>query len=314
MELIRRSFLTEAGESLLLARSAVGVAVKYGDFLDATGLTDAEVLSDPIISVPVPAYSTLKVNDRCQWTAVAPDMMWHPLFWLPARLSERYVFSDEGDFEPVIETDEMWMVRVALMVMSSGLYDIETGGWIDVLSISGIDVDNPEDCERIQRWQDGAPDAALDAIDLSGYFSAEDYDHALEASVMVIDELRPASWAILAADLHSLCAKADEMDREGADPDQVSYTINIITGMTSSLLSEVPEDSSEEVDETLAAFWGAQAQSIELGELSQEEILDGPIARIARKLDRIVGRYADSREVLTQYFSDDEAPEENLMF
>lgn len=288
--------------------------MKYDDFLDATGLTDAEVISDPIISVPFPLYSPLKLNDECQWTTVAPNMMWHPLFWLPVHLRERYLFSNEGDSEPVIETDEMWMVRVALMVMSSGLYDIDTGGWVDVLALFGIDVDNSEDCERIQRWQDGAPDAALDSIDLSGYFTSDDYNHALEVSVMVIDELRPASWAILAADLHSLCSNVDRMDREGADPDHVSYTINIITGMTSSLLSEVPEDSNEEGAETLADFWNVQTQSIQMDELSQEEILDGPIARIARKLDRIVGRYADSREVLNHHFSYDETTEENLMF
>lgn len=312
MELVRRSFLTEAGESLLLARSAVGVAVKYGDFFQASGLTDVEIISDPIVSVPFPRYAATDTSNEFPWSTVHPEMLWHPLFWLPTSVTERFVFDEDGEDGPIVESDEMWLVRIALMVMSSGLYDVETGGWLDMLSTAGLDADNDEDCDRVARWQDGAADAALDAIDLSDYFTSEDRSHALETSIMVVDELRPASWSILAADLHSLCAKADEMDRQEGNPAHIYSTIRIITGMCSSLLSDVPDDNGEG---SLSGFWTEQENAIQSGQLTQEEILDGPLATTARKLDRIVNRYADSREILHDYFTDaEDEGEEARMF
>lgn len=302
MELIRRVFLTEVGEELLLSRGAFAMAVKFGE-MSKTGLPAEAILSDPIASVPMPRYEEEYVGENNRWPGVNPRVMWHPLFWLPSSLSERYLLTQPGDPNPITETDQMWMIRVALTLSASGLYDAETGSWVDILATVGLRVENEEDILRIEEWQAGGADDLLDSIDLTSYLdiSSEENDGwALNLSILMLDDLKQASWALIATDLLENVDEA--VEQRSKDREAMGMHIKTASSMAVSLLSVVPDEDGT----PLFDFWTEQETEINSGQLKISEVFEGPLKRIEEKLEYIVDTYSDSLRLISEIHEDQE--------
>lgn len=193
----RRCSLLDRGESLLLPASALDVALRNTDFIRATELAPDQVLCTPHVAVPVPRYD---VDGRIPSRAsINPPELWHPLFWLPLAVAGRYVLEEE-DGATTIESDELWAVRVALQLSVSGLYDVESGTWSDVLAAHGLNVTDDVVLARIRRWQSGEHDDVLDAIELTDAFQVpgEDPEWAIQSALALMGDVVPAATALLA--------------------------------------------------------------------------------------------------------------------
>lgn len=297
MELTRRMFATEAGEELLLARGAFGMAVKYNEMLEATGLPSEAIISDPIVSVPMPRYEKEYTGEGNRWPSVKAPMLFHPLFWLPKSLSDRYLLTHPDDPNPVLETDQMWMVRVALTLSASGLYDAESGSWVDILATVGIDIENKADQRRIREWQAGGPDDLLDSIDLTEYLAVKDETNeawALNLSILMLEDLKRASWALIATDLLDNVDLA--VENRGKDREQMAIQIKTASNMSTALLASVPDEDGL----PLLDFWVEQEDEINSGALKISEVFDGPLKKIEEKLEYIVDSYSDSIRLINE--------------
>lgn len=296
MELIRRIFATDAGEELLLSHGAFAMAVKFGEMRHETGLPADAIISDPIAAVPMPRYEPEFTGEGNRWPGVNPHMMWHPLFWLPASLSDRYLLSNPADPNPVIETDQMWMVRVALTMSASGLYDAESGSWVDILSTIGIDINEKADRMRVKEWQAGGDDDLLDSIDLSDYLDSgeENEGWALNLTILMLDDLKQASWALIAEDL---LENVDEASAQrGTDKVKMGLQIKTSSSMSTALLSGVPDADGKPLHD----FWLAQEEEINSNQLTVSQVFDGPLKRIEEKLEYIVNAYSDSLRLISE--------------
>ena len=273
-DLRRREFITEPGESMLLARSSLEVALRYGMWQRFTQLPAEAIISNPIAATPLVQYPA-NGHPAQVWQQVNPACLWHPLMWLPDRLSGRYQIQ-QPDGTITREDDDTWAVRVCLELSASGMYDTESATWLDVLSMHGLDLDDPEVFDRVRWWQSGQTDPILDTIDLSPHIDTDDRHWALHTALEMMDDLRPASFALLANDL---LATIDEiadpgnpaLDTNPAATHQAAGTI-IILGQT--LLSKTAVGLTE-------GFWAEQNRALTV--LDPDDyagVLDGPIAAI----------------------------------
>ena len=299
----RHPFPTNPGEPLLLPRSTVEMAMRQQVWTEATRLDRADQVVTPLVAVPIPLYLALggpepapgEYDRRRAFPQVAAAVLWHPLFWLPPRLAGRYRFATpEGGL--FVESDEEWAVRIAIEVSQSGLYDDETGTWLDVMSTVGLDVSDPVDVARIEAWQAGAPDAVLDGIDLSVYTEIEERHWALETAAQLVEPLREAAWACCADDLAGLAHETVLRARAGEIDAQAVLTAGQqMLDLAGALLSEVPIDGG-----TLARTWEHQRGELEqLRGADVATILEGPIRRAANLLYDVRETYWDTVRELT---------------
>lgn len=233
MDEIRRwKYLQEPGEGLLLTQpdpdaedeagtpAIVRQARRLQQWMGETGMAPSEVWSTPLVSTPLPLYSEGITDGRRRWAGLRAHVMWHPLMWLPPRLAEPYLLVTEDGERP--ESMEEWAVRVALELTASGMYDPDTGGWVDVLALHDIDIEASGQVERIAAWLYGAPDAELDQIDLDPYVtSSEDPDWAVQVAAGVFEDLVAGAWSITAADLVSIAQGMDTPELSKADVSEV---------------------------------------------------------------------------------------------
>lgn len=216
METSRRRYMTRPDEPLLLASSAADHVGRYTQMVEEMGLPPEKILSTAVSSVPLPVRQGDQLDHR--WPEVSPEAMWHPLLWLPHQLAGRYNATVDG--ENFRETDTLWAIRVALELTASGLYDIETGGWADVLASVGIDIDEESDLERVAAWQAGDADAGLDSIDLTEVFTPEpgvSQTWAMEDAIRLETLVVESSWVRMADDLVDLVHAADDSPTEDED-------------------------------------------------------------------------------------------------
>lgn len=299
----RQAFPTHPGEPLLLPRSTVDQAVRQQMWSEATCLDRGDQVETTLVSMPIPLYLALageqprpgQYDRRRAFPHVNAGILWHPLFWLPPRLACRYRFAtpDGGVF---IESDEEWAVRIALEVSQSGLYDEESGTWLDVLSMVGLDAMDPVDIARVEAWQAGAPDPLLDGIDLTAMTDIEERHWALELAAQLVEPLREASWALCADDLAemaaetALSARSGQLDAAGAA--QAALTMLSLAAAT---LSDVPIAGG-----TLARTWQQYRADVETSAgRPLDELLEGPLARAASLLYDVRETYWSTVEDLT---------------
>jgi hypothetical protein len=245
MDAVRRPSLLEAGEPLLLARSTIETAVRWRTFAEEFGVPTEAVLSSTLCSMPLPLYNfgTDELGrPRRRWAGTRPEAMWHPLMWLPPRVAGRYTLSDSATGSQTLEDDDLWAIRIAFEMTASGLYDPETGTWVDILSTVGLDVEDELDLARIEDWLLGESDEILDSIDLSLYLDIEPREWALESALAIRPDLKAASWALIADDLlETADDSTDPANRLGhAD---LLVTLRTLTGLAESFLADVPEFS-----------------------------------------------------------------------
>jgi hypothetical protein len=280
-EIRRRAFILEPGESLLLAQSCLEVALRYGMWQRFTQLPADVIVSNAITATPLVNYP-LEGHPAQVWAQVNPASLWHPLMWLPERLAGRYDILD-ADGQTFAEDDDTWAVRVALELSASGMYDAETGTWVDVLALYGLDVDDPATLERLRRWQTGGTDPILDVIDLSGEIDLEDRHWGLETAMDVVGDLRPASWAVLADDL--LSTINDLADPGNPDLDTNPGLIHQAAGTIISLGRSLLDDQGTGLED---GFWDAQELLLDATAPGDPDaVLDGPIAAISTALYRV---------------------------
>lgn len=277
-QLSRRAFILDPGESLLLSRSNLETALRFGLWGRFTGLPKHAIISNPIVATPLVEYPAEGHPARV-WPQLNPASLWHPLLWLPERLAGRYQLIGE-DGQTVQEDDDTWAVRVCLELSASGMYDVESGTWLDVLARYGLDVDDPATLDRIRLWQAGAADPVLDSIDLSTDIDVEDRHWAVETAMALMDDLRPASWALLANDM---LVTIDEI----ADPDNPSVAVDP-TATHQAAATMITLGKTLLADPGIGLhehFWAEQELALQLIRADDfEAVLDGPIAAISTAL------------------------------
>ncbi|GAA2917561.1 hypothetical protein JOD62_002874 [Microbacterium keratanolyticum] len=189
----RQHFLTEEGEQLLISYDAMQAAERMLAFVNASGLEPSEVISDPITTHPLPVY-----HRDTRFGTVKPELMWHPLFWLPEHVGLRLQIRETENAEPRVETDAEWALRIAIELTRSGVYSPE-GGWADVMALCGLDLDNPIDLARVEAWQAGEGDETLDAFDLAALFRFSTDNDAFYEAQELYPALTAAQWGFTAA-------------------------------------------------------------------------------------------------------------------
>jgi hypothetical protein len=207
VEARRRPTFHTPGEPLQVTASPLEPVERFGWWLDASGMAADDVLVTPIVTTPLPIYPAgypepgAFGGTRRRWSGVRPEFMWHPLMWLPRRVALRYSIADPDNPDLPAEllereSDDAWAVRVTMELASAGLYSIETGEWLDVLSGAGLDIDNDADLARVEEWLDGAPDPILDAIDLAPILDdPERLDWAFGETALWMSSLKMMLWA-----------------------------------------------------------------------------------------------------------------------
>jgi hypothetical protein len=284
MELRRRTFLTDPGETLLLSESALDSALRLADWREATGLNMDRIVLDGLTAVPLPLYMATPPGPR-QFSEVSPGMMWHPLFWLPPRLSNRYAGLPTGENgAPEIESNELWSIRIGLELAISGLYN-EDEGWLDILYTLGIDVDNPADIARIAAWQAGAPDELLDSIDLDEYLHLEGNPNwALESALSLLDPFTEAQWALRANSLIDMILEVSD-PANSSTPQELRDTIRVAATLAGVQFTGVP-------DENATAFWaGIEDQAVNGKFPNLASFMSGPVLEANSWLHRVRDSY-----------------------
>lgn len=231
------------GEPLLLCRSTFGAAIRFSEFIEESGVAPRHVLSSILCAMPLPIYTDFGPlpdgRPRRRWDGVRAEFMWHPLMWLPRRVSGRYTISDPATGVASLEDDDLWAIRVAFEMTASGLYDPETGTWLDVLATVGLDTTNDVDLARVEEWLDGADDEVLDSIDLSEYLDVEPPSWALESALALRGDLTRASWALIADDLLDTAEETRAQVGRASDT-EIRIGVRALSRMAESLLTDVP--------------------------------------------------------------------------
>ncbi|MEJ7648665.1 MAG: hypothetical protein WKF57_06490 [Nakamurella sp.] len=292
MDVIRRQLLTEVGEPLAVSPSPIETALRYGGWLAYSGLTPDETMANPMSSVPLPVYPQEWDLGLRRWPGVNAGAMWHPLMWLPNRLAGRYSLPD-GNGGYIIESDDLYAIRLAYELTASGLYDENTAGWLDVLAMVNIDVDDPTDLARVQSWLDGAADAALDELSVQEILdSLDEYkgdpDWAMSLAAENLGPLRIIAWASSSQQLilHLEDLKEDLHAGDPA-PDMTSMRRSVVefTHLAAMSLRLVPGGGAEPGAE--GQWWLAQGDQIEQFTGTVQELMAGPVESMISRLEAI---------------------------
>lgn len=318
----RRPYLTDPGDSLLLPGSPIEASYTYTQYQHATGVPHEDLVTSTLVAVPIPVPPRSGFGDTRRWPSTRPEMMWHPLLWLPGWVTGRYEFDGRR------ESDDEFVLRVALQLSESGLYDPGTGTWMDILAASGLDTDDPSDVERVRRWLSGGEDALLDSMDelvsdlmdmapVASQEAAEhlgvpyedlvammlEYDelHNHRASRQTLPTLRECSWAMTADamlgavdDLSTgdVGTHAQPMDYDTSDYTWVPGTRRSLTETFLQLTGQFLTGSDEvprlkELVSQVATFDGGD-----------HELISGPVAAFREVLQSARTRYWPSLEEL----------------
>jgi len=303
--------MTEPGEPLEVASSTLRSAARYRTWAADTGIGAEWVSPNPLCCVPLPVYPAAWPTGRRRWPGLRPAMMWHPLLWLPDRLATRYTMLDDTGGRSA-EPDDVWALRVCLEVQASGLYDADTGSWLDVLSLAGLDGDDPDTATRVAAWLDGRPDPVLDGVDLTEHVDRPgDPDWAVFAAIAELPALQVISWAVTALDLLEAC---EELTETGGDTGRVRRAAAAIAALAGTNLRGLPDDGGLSVtgdrdppaDEPPAgrgvnaedAWWDGMVNRIRLFTGDPRELIDTLVRDMADRLTIILDIYAPDAETL----------------
>ena len=234
------------GEQLVLFHHIDPVAFfeRIRWFRDTVGLADEQVVASLLCGVPLPVAEKDDLGLMTRWPAASAELLWLPVFWLPEALALRYTVETE-DGERV-ETDDEWAIRVAIELTGSGLYDPETGSWLDVFAAHGIDKDSPDTALRVAGWLEGDSDEQLDAIDLTSYFTLIDGESMHEAALQFALDAAPLGLAAqFDAMAMRLAGRLDSTVYQEANLGDRIERVDEIASMMLLLLSEAELDDGE---------------------------------------------------------------------
>ncbi len=309
----RRSYMLEAGQTLLLISGASTVTgelpgvlqqlQRLDQWLEESGIDDRDVYSTPLVSVPLPVYAGRLDEGERRWPGTNPALMWHPLMWLPPHLAEPYLLIEESDSfaEPVerLESTDEWAIRVAIELTASGMYDPDTAGWVDVLALHDIDIEEPGQLDRIQDWLDGKDDRGLDKITLEPYVaSTEDQTWAVAVAAAMFDDLVAASWSQVATGLLQVTS---ELRMAEVLPELTAEIISTTLDEVVTMGRVWAGDAVVDLDITLGDRLDDIRYDITEGvDRSVEELIDGPVNDTAEVLALVQRAYSQSLEVLNR--------------
>ena len=284
MEAVRRKMLAREGEALLLCESARDLSQRFGDWADVSGVADTDIISNQLSAVPLPDYRTIPEGKR-RWDGVRPEIMWHPLMWLPERLTQRRKIVNEETGRILVEPEEVWTIRVCLELSASGLYDSSTGSWLDVLSATGIDIATEEGRNRVGEWLKGFPDEVLDDIDLDGVLvNEEDEDWAFDIAITIAQDVVYASWGLIANDLLAIVEYVTDGRLDVYEDARNAINTVIYTGR--SVFNNVPNSS----DTPNSNFWDSVRSAVRES-TTLDDILYGPLVPLEQYLTQIRDQY-----------------------
>lgn len=288
----RRTMLMEPGEPLLVAGSPFEAITRLEQWVDFTGMPVDHVMFNPLVNVPLPVYPKTWPDGRRRWAGIDPRAMWHPLLWLPDRVANRWpvqlLDADGAPSETTREDADTWAVRVALELDASGIYDQESGTWLDVLALAGLDADNVVDMARVEEWLAGAPDPDLDAIDLSHYIdNPADISWGLFVALAQMEDLRIANWAsasdALLTDINAFVPEAAALPPESAR----GFVLDLAAAGRA-YFAEVPPITGEEPE---SIWWATVPAMIDSVGPAIESLLRGPVDAMADRLMDLRDRY-----------------------
>lgn len=195
----RRQYLTTPGEGMILSPDLNVFSERFNQFIEDADLGSDDLVSSPVVAFPIPQATRGTDGALLRWDGINPAMMWHPLFWLPAEVALRVQIRDTEHGEYRVESNDEWLLRVAVQVTAAGLFDVETGTWMDTLAHFGIDIEEPGMLERIDAWNAGGDDPDLDRVNLTWFFEGFSVHDDLAMSILTEapDYVR-AQWALSA--------------------------------------------------------------------------------------------------------------------
>jgi len=208
----RRPYLTGPGDSLILPPSSFALNTLYESWVADTGIEPDRLVFSALVGSPLPLRDFGR-GPRGWDPQMNPAMFWHPLLWLPEAIALPLPPLDDNDVEEPLDA---WALRVAWELVWSAMYDAEAGTWVDILSVYGLNVEDPAVQARVTAWLSGNQDPVLDNIDLSNYVTT-DQESTLAVVAEQIDSFRTAAWGVHADELlaglgYTLQAVTNEQD------------------------------------------------------------------------------------------------------
>lgn len=223
----RRDFLVEPGAGVVLSADLDEYLLNYTRFLNETGLSENDVVSSPVVMIPIPQAVKDSNDVPLRWDGVEPGMLWHPFFWLPPSVSLRAQIVN-ADGESQVETDEQYLIRVIVQCVSSGVLDVESGTWLDVPSYYGVDIEDPEVLDRLVAWHGGSDDELFDALDTELLFANCGIDSSVvHDAILDTPRLIRAQWAYTANEMGRTIRDIQEDVEMQKFPDEVQRQITM---------------------------------------------------------------------------------------
>ena len=310
---LRRPFILEAGESLLVTNDPVRCLANHIGAAKAIGIEQRDLIASRMSPMPIPVNGarptqTAETGLRKRIAGVDPSMMWLPVLWLPERLltRARYQFVDgdivvidehgyfAGDPRAVTapvdgveinaESTDVWVIRIALELVHAGAYDVESGTWLDVLDTIGINVDELDDVRRVMRWMDSEADADLDELQATfmainpGVGGDGGPTWALTSALANYRHLLDATWALSSDKMLDV---VDDMvkgvtDGEITEESEAKHIANMLCLLAQPLLRWYRDDETE--------WWHTMAQTVDEFTGTPSDLVAGPLSEIDLRL------------------------------
>lgn len=311
----RRPFLLGPGQPLVAAGDPIQSILDYQSSITAIGIPAEHMVASRMAAIAVPENSG-RPPDRSgrRYPGTRPEAMWFPLLWLPQRLATRSRFQivdgevfaidrsltgpnilskPAAGFEVYTETQDLWVVRVALEMEESGVYDTETGTWFDVLAHVGIDIDNHVDVDRVRRWLSGDVDNDLDLLDTGLEMDRiitdpDDPTWALSSALAIHQTMLDRVWA-LGAD--ALLGMTDDltvsiMAGEVSDAKQAKHILSMVCTMASSWMQWYQARPSD-AKQAESTWWKEMASAVTKSTGRLDDLASGPLHTISSRLQSI---------------------------
>lgn len=257
----RREAYLAPGRSIVMSLIPIEHVLIWDGFCGDTGLTGGQVISSIMCPVPVPVYPMPKSRP----TAKA-SMLWHPLLWLPPHMAVRRDEDEAGDHD-------LYILRLALEIEETGLYDRESGTWLDVCSAVGIDLDDPDTLASANAWLGGSADPIFDDIDLTELTrDPQDPFWASDVAAANLQLWLEVVWSESAsAQLETLTGLLDGSNGPlGADEAQ-NYLL-AMAGISSTWFRRVPPIGSSRLPGRPSMVFGAMEERLKTSNLSVREL------------------------------------------
>lgn len=268
---------------LVLSDSPIELLHRAQEWEEETG---APSVMTSLLSIPVPLY--LSTDTPRTFSGVPARMLWHPLFWLPPRIAERYQIQGADGLR--VEGDVEWAYRVCLEMAATGMYDPDDESWTDILSLVGLDIEDDIDLARIESWQGGEPDEDLDAIagELDALLAVPEEDATYALAGSSLGALTGAAMARTAGVLlhDELEPLLDPDADESVVADTAHDVVTTVVNAASLFLTELVPG----VEDTL---WNDLLADLSLADPADHQGL----------LDDIAGPAAQALETIEDYFA-----------